>query len=220
MATSAGNEKPRIAVFSGPTATIQNSEPLVTSNKAREKYGLPPRSMPTARRCVSTFCARSAWRRRSRSTLNNSARIRSNAMPPSFTRRRTAISTPAGVFHKERHQSDGQTCLRNHAQAGRRSVSASLHGAASQWASLGNGRHGKECAGRTMPRAVFSRRFTAFRRDRSLGDFRRRRGLSAQRQSRFRFLSRAAVRRLCDRPAAPTSEPISAQATSRRKLAA
>src|SRR5215475_7098088 len=33
--------KPRIAVFSGPTATIQNSEPLVTSNKARHKYGLP-----------------------------------------------------------------------------------------------------------------------------------------------------------------------------------
>jgi len=31
----------RIAVFSGPTATIQNTVPLVTSNKAREKYGLP-----------------------------------------------------------------------------------------------------------------------------------------------------------------------------------
>ena len=44
MATSAGNEKPRIAVFSGPTATIQNTEPLVTSNKAREKYGLPSRT--------------------------------------------------------------------------------------------------------------------------------------------------------------------------------
>jgi hypothetical protein len=29
--------KPRIAVFSGPTATIQNNKPLVTSNKAREK---------------------------------------------------------------------------------------------------------------------------------------------------------------------------------------
>jgi L-asparaginase len=38
------NNKPRIAVFSGPTATIQNSEPLVTSNKAREKYGLPLRT--------------------------------------------------------------------------------------------------------------------------------------------------------------------------------
>lgn len=36
--------RPRIAVFSGPTATIQNSEPLVTSNKAREKYGLPLRT--------------------------------------------------------------------------------------------------------------------------------------------------------------------------------
>ena len=36
--------KPRIAVFSGPTATIQNTEPLVTSNKAREKYGLTPRN--------------------------------------------------------------------------------------------------------------------------------------------------------------------------------
>ena len=33
--------KPRIAVFSGPTATVQNSEALVTSNKARRKYGLP-----------------------------------------------------------------------------------------------------------------------------------------------------------------------------------
>ena len=43
MAESA---RPRIAVFSGPTATIQNSEPLVTSNKAREKYGLPLRRNP------------------------------------------------------------------------------------------------------------------------------------------------------------------------------
>ena len=34
-------EKPKIAVFSGPTATIQNSPPLVTSNKARAAYGLP-----------------------------------------------------------------------------------------------------------------------------------------------------------------------------------
>jgi L-asparaginase len=44
MINGPGGAKPRIAVFSGPTATIQNTEPLVTSNKAREKYGLPPRS--------------------------------------------------------------------------------------------------------------------------------------------------------------------------------
>src|SRR5215831_8670873 len=42
--------KPRIAIFSGPTATIQNSEPLVTSNKAREKYGLAPRLDPDGSR--------------------------------------------------------------------------------------------------------------------------------------------------------------------------
>jgi hypothetical protein len=34
-------EKVRIAHLTGPTATIQNTPPLVTSNKARQKYGLP-----------------------------------------------------------------------------------------------------------------------------------------------------------------------------------
>jgi L-asparaginase len=46
VAESGTGGRPRIAVFSGPTATIQNSEPLVTSNKAREKYGLPLRANP------------------------------------------------------------------------------------------------------------------------------------------------------------------------------
>ena len=46
MATSTRDSKPRIAVFSGPTATIQNTEPLVTSNKARDQYGLKMRSYP------------------------------------------------------------------------------------------------------------------------------------------------------------------------------
>jgi len=40
--------KPKIAVFSGPRATIQNSEPLVTSNKARKKHGLPVLKNPDA----------------------------------------------------------------------------------------------------------------------------------------------------------------------------
>ncbi len=38
--------KIKIAHLAGPTATIQNSPPLVTSNKARRKYGLPPRKNP------------------------------------------------------------------------------------------------------------------------------------------------------------------------------
>jgi L-asparaginase/Glu-tRNA(Gln) amidotransferase subunit D len=35
------SKKPRIVVFSGPTATIHNSEPLITSNQARARHGLP-----------------------------------------------------------------------------------------------------------------------------------------------------------------------------------
>jgi hypothetical protein len=38
----ADSGKSQIAIFSGPTATIQNNEPFVTSIKAREKLGLPP----------------------------------------------------------------------------------------------------------------------------------------------------------------------------------
>ena len=39
-------KKPRIAHLAGPTATIQNTPPLVTSNKARAQRGLPPRDNP------------------------------------------------------------------------------------------------------------------------------------------------------------------------------
>jgi L-asparaginase len=35
------NERPRIAVFAGPTATILNGPPLITSNLARRQRGLP-----------------------------------------------------------------------------------------------------------------------------------------------------------------------------------
>jgi L-asparaginase len=39
-----GRDKVRIAHLSGPTATIQNTPPLVTSNKARARHGLPARA--------------------------------------------------------------------------------------------------------------------------------------------------------------------------------
>ena len=46
MSTHARAQRPKIAVFSGPTATIQNSQALVTSNKARKRHGLPFLSNP------------------------------------------------------------------------------------------------------------------------------------------------------------------------------
>lgn len=42
--------RPRIAHFAGPSATIQNTPPLVTSNKARAKYGLPALVYPDGNR--------------------------------------------------------------------------------------------------------------------------------------------------------------------------
>jgi L-asparaginase len=45
--------KTRIAHLAGPTATIQNTPPLVTSNKARLRYGLPLRKNPDG--TVPTF---------------------------------------------------------------------------------------------------------------------------------------------------------------------
>ena len=44
MVVDAQVPKPTIAVFSGQNATIQNGLPLITANKAREKYGLPLRT--------------------------------------------------------------------------------------------------------------------------------------------------------------------------------
>ena len=49
LAQDRENAKPRIAVFSGPNATIQNNKPLVTSNKAREQHGLPLRRYTSGR---------------------------------------------------------------------------------------------------------------------------------------------------------------------------
>ena len=41
LSAALAQDRPRIAVFSGPNATVQNSVPLVSSNKARAKEGLP-----------------------------------------------------------------------------------------------------------------------------------------------------------------------------------
>jgi hypothetical protein len=42
-------QRPRIAVFAGPNATVLNSEPLVTSNAARVRAGLPARAHDVVR---------------------------------------------------------------------------------------------------------------------------------------------------------------------------
>ena len=56
-------QKPKIAVFSGPTATIQNSEALVTSDKARAKYGLPRLTHADGTPMRFERCDHNVWRR-------------------------------------------------------------------------------------------------------------------------------------------------------------
>ena len=51
--------KTRIAHLAGPTATIQNTPPLVTSNKARQRRGLPLFSMALKKSLASMRCGRS-----------------------------------------------------------------------------------------------------------------------------------------------------------------
>lgn len=46
---TAPRSRPRLAVFAGPTATVLNTEPLVTSNGPRRGYGLAPRANPDGR---------------------------------------------------------------------------------------------------------------------------------------------------------------------------
>ena len=57
--------KPRIVVFAGPTATVLNSAPLVTSNQARRRHGLPLRSDRWGRELVDVLrpqrLAASSW---------------------------------------------------------------------------------------------------------------------------------------------------------------
>ena len=70
--------KPRIAVFSGPNATIQNNKPLVTSNKAREQYGLPMRIRsvgPASGRLASLSASRGTSHRVHRDVHGASARV-------------------------------------------------------------------------------------------------------------------------------------------------
>jgi L-asparaginase len=45
----------RIAVFGGAAAAVQNSEPLVTSNKARAQYGLAPLRKPDGSAPVKVY---------------------------------------------------------------------------------------------------------------------------------------------------------------------
>ena len=66
--------KARIAHLAGPNATIQNTPPLVTSNKARAKHQLPALTNPDG--SPARFDVLRAQRLAAPVTLSSSARTR------------------------------------------------------------------------------------------------------------------------------------------------
>ena len=68
--------KIRIAHLAGPNATIEDTPPLVTSNKARAKYGLPLLTASKGPQFDLTCCGRRNWQRRRRFMSSSLVRIR------------------------------------------------------------------------------------------------------------------------------------------------
>ena len=157
MADQSSTSKPRIAVFSGPTATIQNSEPLVTSNKAREKYGLPPRTQPDG------AALRFDVLRPQRLAAPVTVYVEQFSAHP-LERDSAELYAPpdgyldsAGVFHTQRTSSEDKPVYEVTLKPGRRPLSITLHGATGERSALGNGWYRERREVRILPRTFFSR---------------------------------------------------------------
>ena len=136
MAEKQASQKPKIAVFSGTTATIQNSEPLVTSNKAREKHGLALRGNPDGSRLAFDAL------RLQRIAAPVTVYVEQFSAHP-LERDASELYTPRRVHRPvrrvpQRTAGAGRcACLRGHPTSGGRTLSAALHGTPGRWASLG-----------------------------------------------------------------------------------
>ena len=132
--------KTRIAHLAGPTATIQNTPPLVTSNKARLKYGLPPRRIPTARsrRSIALRAQRLAAPAKVYVEQFSAHPLEADA-GRALRSAGSATSAPTETSRKTRASRQRQAGLRDRAAAGRRPLSAALHGGAGRRQSVGRG---------------------------------------------------------------------------------
>ncbi len=188
------SRKTRIAHLAGPTATIQNTPPLVTSNKARAKHGLPllkdadgaplrhdalrpQRLAAPAKVYVEQFSAHPL-----------ESDVAELYGPPD------GYIGADGVFPKGTPERQRQAGLRDRAEAGRWLVPASLYGDPGRRIGVGGGMH---LAGRAeRPPGLFPRRLAQLRGNRSHVDRRRRHCQSAVLHCDDRFLPRRAAGRL------------------------
>ena len=194
------NAKPRIAHLAGANATIQNSPPLVTSNKARAKYGLPLVTNPDG--SPLRFDVLRAQRLAAPVTVY----VEQFSAHPLERDAAELYGPPdgyvdaAGTFHRERRSPDDTAGVRGHLAAGGRRLSAAVHGAAGRRPAVGGGLRAPRGARGAGPATVLSGRVAALRGDRSAR--RRREGhrqpdLGARRR---RLLPRGPVVRLHQGP--------------------
>ena len=98
--------KVKIAHLAGPTATIQNSPPLVTSNKARANTACRRERPRRQRSALRRVAPATAGRSRKGLCRIASRRIRSKPTLPNSTVRRTDISMPWRVPERAQHPDD------------------------------------------------------------------------------------------------------------------
>ena len=133
---------------------------------------------------------------RSRYTSSNSARIRWSQTKRNCTRRPTGISTATKDSPKEAAKPRRHTGLRDRAEAGGRTGSASLYGAAGRRHRVGGGMRLPGRTGRKGPARIFPRWIAAVRGDRPAGDRRSWLGQPNLREGRCRICPNYAAWRL------------------------
>ena len=207
--------KPRIAYFAGSNATIHSIPPLVTSNKARAKYGLAPLTNPDG------TPARFDVLRPQRLARPAVVYVEQFSAHPLEADAAELYGPPDGYldatanFHKERQSPGDKAGVRSRAAPGRWPLSAAVHGASGRRPRLGCRRR----AGRSRPRTRAGNRSSRTARgrrgDRSARHRRARHRQSHLRVCRGRLLPRPAGRPATRRACRPAGAPISARATFR-----
>ena len=146
--------KPKIAIFSGPRATVTNSPPLVTSNKGRAcpasrllpgrfDHLVGPAPPRARRRCASRSTRRTRWRRTPNACITTTAsdyyevELRPEDGPyllPYMARRERRLAERRALWHGAQARTGGSTTTRTRRGSSPTSTAPSAGAATAAWA--------------------------------------------------------------------------------------
>ena len=211
------SSKTRIAHLAGPTATIQNTPPLVTSNKARAKHGLP------LLKDADGAALKHDALRSQRLAAPAKVYVEQFSAHPLESDVAELYGPPDGyigadgVFRKERQNAGDKPVYEIELKP-----EDGLYPLPYMATQADGSAWEEECTtpGGHRPPGLFPRRLAQLRGDRSHGDRRRRHREPAVVHRNDRFLSRRAAGRLHQGSAGAAAQRQGRRATSRRKSAA